>query len=191
MIGSRDILSSNQQWWDDGDDDGDDGTQGVSPPDNPRDLRNQLKAALKRNKELETQLVSVKGDARKANISNYFRDKGINPKLAKYVPADLDPTDDALNKWVEEDGELFNIRPAEQNGDENKPPEGGEGTPGTPGDSGGNVAPEVQAAWNSINGATSNALPPGKHEDLEAAINGAADYESLRKLLFSHGAGSI
>jgi len=183
-------MSEDQWWLDSDDDDANDGSNAPAAP-NPRDLRNQLKAALKAKKELEGQLASVKGEARKANIGNYFRDKGINPKLAKYVPADLDPTTEALDKWVEEDGELFNITATPPDGNENKAPGSADGIPGTPGGSDADITPAVQAAWNSISGSTANALPPGKPEDLEAAINGATDYESLRKLLFSHGAGSF
>lgn len=183
-------MSENQWWMDNDEDDADDGSNPPAAP-NPRDLRNQLKAALKKNKELETKLSSAQGEARKANIKDFFREKGINPKLAKYVPADLDPTNEALEKWVEEDGELFNITATPPNGNENKAPGSADGTPGTPGESDADITPAVQAAWNSISGSTANALPPGKPEDLEAAINGATDYESLRKLLFSHGAGSF
>lgn len=181
-------MSENQWWMDEPDEDVE--PEPASAAQNPRDLRSQLKAALKKNKELSDQLGTAQAEARKSNIGNYFRDKGINPKLAKYVPADLDPTSDALDKWVAEDGELFNIVP-KADGDANKPPGTGDGTSGTPAVPDGNVAPNVQAAWNAINGSTGNALPAGKMEDLEAAINGAADEATLRALLFSHGAGSF
>lgn len=181
---------SENQWWEDDDDDA--GDEPPAPPaQNPRDLRVQLKAALKAKKELEGKLASAEGQVRKANIGSYFREKGIDPRLAKYVPADLEPTKEALEAWVAEDGELFNIKPVSPDGNENKPPESQEGTPGTPGLTGDNITPEVQAGWNAINGTTANALPPGKSEDLMAAITGANDYEALKKVIFSNGGGGF
>jgi len=178
---------SNDQWWiDDADDDE---VEEAPPAPAPRDLRAQLKAVLKKNKELENQLSSARGEARRANIGNYFREKGINPKLAKYIPPDIDPTPEALDKWVSEDGELFNIRPS-VNGNENEAPESPEGAPVLPGADGLNVTPDVQAGWNAIGAGTANALPPDKVKDLEAAINGASNQEELKKILFSHGAGT-
>lgn len=180
---------SQQDWFDD-EEDGDTEVepQGQTQP-NPRDLRNQLKQALKSNKELNAKLAAAEGLVRKKNIGDYFRSKGINPKLAKYVPADLDPSDDALEKWIEEDGELFNIKPVD--GGENKPSDTTTGTQGTPGLTGDNITPEVQAGWNQINNTTANALPPGKADELLSLINNATDGEALKKLLFSHGASSF
>jgi len=179
---------SQQDWFDDDQDDADDEPSAPAQP-NPRDLRNQLKQALKANKEMSAKLASAESLVRKTNIGNYFREKGINPKLAKYVPADLDPSDDALAKWIEEDGELFNIKPVD--GGENKPSDSNTGTPGTPGLTGDNITPEVQQGWNQINNTTANALPPGKAEELMSKITSATSQEELKQLLFSHGASSF
>ncbi len=70
-------------------------------------LRQQLEAALKRNKELETQLTETKGQLRKEAVARVIQGKGYKAKVAKLIPGDVDPTDEAISKWLEEWGDVF------------------------------------------------------------------------------------
>lgn len=178
--------------WYDTDDDENETSEEFNPREtNPKNLRAQLKKVLADNAELKTKNSELQVNLRKSSIGSYFRDKGINPKLARYVPVDLDPTEENLAKWIEDDGELFNIKPAEKPADGTTPPPEGDGTQ-KPAEtvSEGSTA-SFEQAWNQINGTTSTALPPGKEGDLMSQIASANDLESLQKLIFSHGGGGF
>lgn len=170
------------EWYDDDDDEAGQEDQRQS---SVKSLRNQLKQVLADNKQLKADNEKLTSDVRKSNISTFFQTKGINPKLAKYVPVDIDPTEEALTKWVTDDGELFNIKltpPAEKPAES---PTGETGTTGTP-----EVPESVSDGWSQITNSTANALPAGKEEDLMAQISSASDMDALQKVLFSNGAVS-
>jgi hypothetical protein len=85
----------------------------LSESDNDSDLVKSLRKALrdanKQKGELERTLAErAKGD-RTRQLADILRDKGVPEKAAKYFPADTDPTPEAVDKWIEEDGDLFGI----------------------------------------------------------------------------------
>jgi hypothetical protein len=85
-----------------------------TPKKAPKGLRDALKAEKARNKELSEQLAKVQGNLAKRTVSEVLASKGANPKLAKWVIKDLDNEidDDAVAKWLDENGELFGFEPS-------------------------------------------------------------------------------
>lgn len=86
----------------------------------PKALRDQNS---KLNKQLQDALALVEKfqqESRKNTIADALREKGANPKLAKYISRDLegDVTVDAVDKWLDEEGELFGYKPADADEDE-------------------------------------------------------------------------
>lgn len=72
-------------------------------------LRQQNSKLASEKKALEEQLAQLIEKDRARTIADVLRDKQANPKLAKYVARDVegDVTAEAVEKWLEEEGELF------------------------------------------------------------------------------------
>lgn len=74
-----------------------------------KSLRKALKDANKQKGDLERTLAErAKGD-RTRTLADIFREKGVPEKAAKYFPSDVDPSPEAVDKWIEEDGDLFGV----------------------------------------------------------------------------------
>jgi hypothetical protein len=91
-----------------------------------RDLRRALKASEAKNKSLEEQLGGLSKASRERAISDVLASKGLtNPKIAKLIPQDLEPTAEAVSTWLEEYADVFGAAsPPKSNDAEPKLPEG-------------------------------------------------------------------
>lgn len=70
-------------------------------------LRKQLEKALKANKEMSDKLASMEATQRTSLVEKALSEKGLSPKLAKFVSAE-DGSDPArLDTWIKENAELF------------------------------------------------------------------------------------
>jgi hypothetical protein len=70
-------------------------------------LRKQLEDALKKNKEMSDRLAAVEARERTSTVEKTLSEKGLNPKLARFVSAE-DGSDPArLDTWIKENAELF------------------------------------------------------------------------------------
>lgn len=177
------------EWYDDPDELEE--TESTSSRDgSPKALRAALKKIQTENAELKNQNTQLQASLRKSSISGFFRDKGINPKLAKYVPSDIEPDEANLVKWIEEDGDLFNIKldnapqkPAEGSGERG-------GSEGTQNSAETESGPSIAEQWQQLTNTQNGAMPAGKEADLMTQITSASDLESLQKMIFSHGGGT-
>lgn len=70
-------------------------------------LRSKIDELAARAKELETENQSLKGSARKQSLSSALAARGYPAKIAAFIPADLDPTDEAIDEWLSEYGDVF------------------------------------------------------------------------------------
>ena len=89
---------------DDYDDDADE-----PKPSKGNALREQNSKLASEKADLEKRLNDLLQKDRARTIADALREKGANPKLAKYVARDLEGevTDESVAKWLEEEGELF------------------------------------------------------------------------------------
>jgi hypothetical protein len=69
-------------------------------------LRKLYEESLKSKKELETKLAELEAKERGRSVESFLQAKGLNPKLAKFVPADAGD-EEKLNAWVEDNKDLF------------------------------------------------------------------------------------
>jgi len=78
-----------------------------------RDLEKKLAAEQKAREEAEGKLSAVSKTVRQRTVSDVLKDKGANPALARFALQDLDedPTPEAVDKWLTENGELFGYKP--------------------------------------------------------------------------------
>jgi hypothetical protein len=70
-------------------------------------LRKVNRALEKRAKELEQELLGLKSQTRQRTVKDVLQAKGLNPKIAAFVPADIDTSEEAINNWISEYGDVF------------------------------------------------------------------------------------
>jgi len=70
-------------------------------------LRKVNRALEKRAKELEQELLGLKTQTRQRTVKDVLQAKGLNPKIAAFVPADIDTSEEAINNWINEYGDVF------------------------------------------------------------------------------------
>ena len=72
-----------------------------------KQLRQVNRALEKRAKELEQELLGLKSQTRQRTVKDVLQAKGLNPKIAAFVPADIDTSEEAINNWINEYGDVF------------------------------------------------------------------------------------
>jgi hypothetical protein len=126
-------------------------------------LRKVNRTLEKRAKELEQELASFKTQTRQRTVKDVLQAKGLNPKIAALIPQDIEPSDEALMKWIEDYGDVFGI----QTPTEEKPAE---------------KSPEIKAQAR-INNIVATGTAPDIDEDAFAKIASAKTKEDLDILL--------
>lgn len=96
-------MPTNDQW--DFSDENDQNQQNQQNQGNG--LRAQLERALSEIKTLKDSNSALTKQVREATISSHIKEKGLNPKIAKLIPTDVENTKEALDKWFEENADLF------------------------------------------------------------------------------------
>jgi predicted RNase H-like nuclease (RuvC/YqgF family) len=126
-------------------------------------LRKVNRALEKRAKELEQELDGLKSQTRQRTVKDVLQAKGLNPKIAAFIPQDIDTSEEAINQWVTEYGDVFGI----QTPSEEKPAQ---------------KSPEVLAQAR-INNMVATGSAPDIDEDAFAKIASAKSREDLDALL--------
>ncbi|ANH49406.1 hypothetical protein uvFWCGRAMDCOMC440_043 [Freshwater phage uvFW-CGR-AMD-COM-C440] len=126
-------------------------------------LRKVNRTLEKRAKELEQELAGLKTQTRQRTVKDVLQAKGLNPKIAALIPQDIEPSDEALMKWIEDYGDVFGI----QTPTEEKPAE---------------KSPEIKAQAR-INNIVATGTAPDIDEDAFAKIASAKTKEDLDILL--------
>lgn len=93
------------EWDDDFDNDG----QGQQQATKGGGMRAQLEEVLKQNRELRKQLDTANRQLRTATVADVLRAKGLKSKVAKLIPADVEPSEEAITKWLDEYGDVFGV----------------------------------------------------------------------------------
>lgn len=99
-------MNDAQEWYDEDDQDFSSG----GGNNLVKDLRNQLKAKAKAEKELTERLNSLQKQVREKSIGDVLKTSGVNEKVARLIPGDIEPTYEAVGAWLEEYKDVFGIR---------------------------------------------------------------------------------
>ena len=127
-----------------------------------KQLRKVNRTLEKRLKELETEANSLKNQTRQRTVKDVLNAKGINPKVAAFIPQDIDVTEDAINGWLNEYGDVFGVQTQATEADQKK---------------------ADVSTQSRINNVVSTGTPPGVEEDSLAKILAAADPRALDAIL--------
>jgi len=89
--------------------DEDDITQDDSPNDLVKQLRKASKQKDKELAELRSQFESLSKGQRERAIKDALAARGVNGKIAAFIPQDIDPTEESVSKWLEDYADVFGI----------------------------------------------------------------------------------
>lgn len=92
----------------------------------PAGLRKALKKAQSDAKKAREELAAEKAarelaekSVKKSTLTELLKDKGIKPGLARFLEKDdVEATPEAVDAWVKENGEFFNIKESVDKGEE-------------------------------------------------------------------------
>jgi len=70
-------------------------------------LRKALKVEQKRAKELESTLGELTKSQRERVLKDVLTSKGVNMKISKFIPADLDSNEESISAWLDENADVF------------------------------------------------------------------------------------
>ena len=83
-------------------------TEGTETENGPKALREALAKQKAQNEAIAKELADLKAEKRTRDLADTLKDKGLSPKVAKFIPADVE-----LDDWLKENGELFGVTAAD------------------------------------------------------------------------------
>ena len=72
-----------------------------------KQLRKQLKAKEKELSEKDSALNNLSKTQRERAIKDALASRGVNSKIAAFIPQDIDPTEESVSKWLEDYADVF------------------------------------------------------------------------------------
>lgn len=139
--------------------------------DSGNDLVKQLrKAAKQKDKELAELREKFEGLSkaqRERSIKDALERRGVNSKIASFIPQDIDPTEESVSKWLEDYADVFGID-AGQNQTTN-------------------VDPADIAAYKKMTGTADAGLSPERGADVMSRLMNANSKEELDDIIRQSG----
>jgi len=78
-----------------------------------KQLRKVNRTLDRRAKELEEELDSLRNQSRQRTVKDVLSAKGINPKVAAFIPQNIETTEEAVQEWLNEYGDVFGVQATE------------------------------------------------------------------------------
>ena len=136
--------------------------------DSSNDLVKQLrKAAKQKDKELQelrSQFDNLSKGQRERAIKDLLASRGVNSKIASFIPQDIDPTEESLSKWLDDNGDVFGIESGQ--------------TQATP-----NVDPSQAAAYKRMTNTADSGASPEHNTDIMQKLLNANSREELDEVI--------
>ena len=147
-------------------DDEDDFTQESGNNDLVKQLRKAAKQKDKEIQELRAQFEGMSKAQRERSIRDVLESRGVNSKIAKFIPSDVDSTEESLSKWLDENGDVFGFST-----ESNQPV----------------VDPAQAAAYKRMNNVTEQGMTPDASEDIMRKLMNANSKEELDEVIRQSG----
>jgi hypothetical protein len=132
--------------------------------DSSNDLVKQLRKASKQKdkelNELKAQFESLNKAQRERAIKDALASRGVNSKIASFIPQDIDPTEESVSKWLEDYADVFGIEVSQ--------------TQATP-----NVNPNDAAAYKRMTNSADSGVSPEHNGDIMQRLMNANSKEEL------------
>jgi hypothetical protein len=88
-----------------------------SVEDTANDLVKQLRKANKQKEkelaDLKSQFENLSKAQRERAIKDALASRGVNQKIAAFIPQDIDPTEESVSKWLQDYSDVFGFEGAE------------------------------------------------------------------------------
>jgi predicted ATP-dependent endonuclease of OLD family len=136
--------------------------------DSSNDLVKQLRKASKQKdkelQELRAQFESLNKSQRERAIKDALASRGVNSKIASFIPQDIDPTEESVSKWLEDYADVFGIETSQ--------------TQATP-----NVNPSDAAAYKRMTNSADSGVSPEHNGDIMQRLMNANSKEELDEVI--------
>ena len=136
------------------------------------DLVKQLrKAAKQKDKELQelrSQFESVSKAQRERAIKDALASRGVNQKIAAFIPSDIDPTEESVSKWLGEYADVFGF---EAEAETQKP----------------SVDPAQAKAYQKLTNAADSGFTPDRGAEIMSRLMNANSQEELDEIIRTSG----
>ena len=149
------------------DEDDNDSTQESLSNDLVKQLRKANKQKEKELAELKSQFENLSKAQRDRAIKDVLEARGVNKKISSFIPSDIDPTEESLSKWLDENADVFGIQAPETS----KPA----------------VDPAQAAAYKKMNNAVEQGLTPDSTDDIMRKLMSANSREELDEVIRNSG----
>jgi hypothetical protein len=139
--------------------------------DSSNDLVKQLRKASKQKdkelNELKAQFESLNKSQRERAIKDALASRGVNSKIASFIPQDIDPTEESVSKWLEDYADVFGIEVSQTQ---------------TP-----NVNPNDAAAYKRMTNSADSGVSPEHNGDIMQRLMNANSKEELDEVIRMSG----
>jgi hypothetical protein len=136
--------------------------------DSSNDLVKQLrKAAKQKDKELQelrSQFENLSKGQRERAIKDVLATRGINGKIASFIPQDIDPTEESLSKWLDDYADVFGFEASQP-----------QATP--------NVDPAQAAAYKRMTNTADSGSAPEHNADIMQKLLNTNSREELDEVI--------
>ena len=140
--------------------------------DSSNDLVKQLrKAAKQKDKELQElrqQFESLSKAQRERAIKDALASRGVNQKIAAFIPQDIDPTEESVSKWLSEYSDVFGFQT------EAEPQKA-------------NVDPAQAQAYQKLTAAADSGFTPDRGEEILSRLMNANSQAELDEIIRTSG----
>jgi chorismate mutase len=136
------------------------------------DLVKQLRKATKQKDkelaELKAQFDTLSKANRERAIKDALASRGVNSKIASFIPQDIDPTEESVSKWLEDYADVFGVQT-----------QSSQATP--------NVDPKQAAAYQRMTNAIEQGATPEFQEEVYRRLMNANTREELDEVIRQSG----
>jgi len=129
-----------------------------------KQLRKQLKAKEKELSEKESALNNLSKTQRERAIKDALASRGVNGKIAAFIPQDIDPTEESVSKWLEDYADVFGYESNQ--------------TQATP-----NVDPADAAAYKRMTNTVETGVSPEHNDNIMQKLMNANSREELDEVI--------
>ena len=148
--------------------DDDDFTMDDSSNDLVKQLRKASKQKDKELNELKAQFESLNKAQRERAIKDALASRGVNSKIASFIPQDIDPTEESVSKWLADYADVFGIDVGQS-----------QATP--------NVDPAQAAAYKRMTNAVESGSSPEHNDNIMQKLMNANSREELDEVIRMSG----
>ena len=147
--------------------DDDDFSMDSSSNDLVKQLRKAAKQKDKELAELRAQFEGLSKAQRERSIKDALERRGVNQKIASFIPQDIDPTEESVSKWLEDYADVFGIDLGQNQST--------------------NVDPADIAAYKKMTSTADAGMSPERGADVMSRLMNANSKEELDQIISQSG----